>query len=334
MNKDIAVVVQSYPAFRIVYHLINNDYKVHVLSSNSSVLKYCQFASIDAIHLECKLFNHYLIRRTPFKYLLNYIYVKKELTRIININKFTLLFTILGLEIKILPAVLSLKEDIYFWDDSYCVTRIKSNSVKLKDFIKLKIFNIATNNNFKYYRDTSMHNFLCMDKFNFKKNIKILPDDFVINKKIPFNISCKIKKSYYIVLLGDYSLYSMSLKINIAKLLNLIEEIKIIYKEKLFYKPHPGSSSVVGLDIFEGRIIDEYIPIETMIDSIGCIISIGSASSITVANSGKLLGLGTILDLRSELKKLSSTQGLFHVADKSQLFSQINFKIDQFNFQQ
>ncbi len=322
MNSNVLLVVQSYPALRILYHLIAKGFNVEVLSTNKTVIKYCKYYDITVKDMNLKIIENTFLKNYKIKYIINYLIVKYIISTYINKKNFSLVFTILGLDLKLLPAILSLKYKIYFWDDSNCVKRLRINNLNIRDQLFLTFFNFITKNKFYYYSDTTFAKFMCVDIEKLNKNIEILPNNYVKNI-IPNQLLRKNKKNYKIILLGDYSLYAMSLKVNIIKLLNLIEEINSTFKNCLYYKPHPGSNSIIGLEIFEGRVIDDFIPIESIIDSVNCVLCIGSTASIMDIYSNKLLGLGYIIDLRPELINLSKAQGLTHISNKASLINQI-----------
>ena len=220
----------------------------------------------------------------------------------------------------LLPAFLNLRRAFYYWDDSFYAKRQKITKPSLTLKVKNSILNLIYGTKFTLFTDESMTFFPWIEEYRLPKNCLKLSGN--VNSAIP---SLKYKNGFKInrwkiVFLGDYDFYDMSQRCNIAKLIRLIERLNDLYFDGVFYKSHPGSVSSSHETIFGANEIDSFIPIEIIGNSCEIILTLGSAAVLSLKETNaKVIGIGKLVDMCSDLFPMSEIQGLTHVEDFASL---------------
>jgi len=329
LKKKVVVLIQSYQNLQVVYHLINSGHNFLICTSNHSVYKFCilmgwEVYGLNFIKLKIKFFN-ITILRIFFSFLHFYIF-RRYLHKISNKEPVSYLITILGMDYELLPAFLNLEREVFFWDDSWYAKHKIVKNVTLKKLIKLKLYNFLFSTNFKYIKEETFDYIMMHDVNDLKSSIKIIKYKS-INKTIPQHVLKKFSNNKYpIIILGDYSFFSISRKINIGKFIILIKKLFKDFPGSVFYKPHPGSTSCFySTKLFGKNLISDFIPAEILCSTGSIILTVGSATSasLSVKNSRKIIGIGKLVDLRKNLFPMSIRQGLKHVNDYNDLLDKI-----------
>ena len=218
LKKKVVVLIQSYQNLQVVYHLINSGHNFLICTSNHSVYKFCilmgwEVYGLNFIKLKIKFFNITILR--IFFSFLNFYILRRYLQKISNKEPVSYLITILGMDYELLPAFLNLEREVFFWDDSWYSRHKIVKNITLKKIIKLKLYNFLFSTNFRYIKDETFDNIMMHDVNDLKSSIKIIKYKS-INKTIPQQILKKFSNNKYpIIILGDYSFFSISRKINI-----------------------------------------------------------------------------------------------------------------------
>tara|TARA_B110000908_G_scaffold80909_1_gene96972 strand:- start:26108 stop:27154 length:1047 start_codon:yes stop_codon:yes gene_type:complete len=329
-KNRIVLLVQSFPALRLLYFLVDKNYKILVVTSNQNVKRLCQSLAIPYILICPKIQNYYLIFLIP-KFLLRYTdkllkfrAANKALRRLGKYKDLDFIITIVGMDWNVLPAFLNLGAPFYYWDDSFYAKRHKSTSSSL--FVKLKnsIQNLVYKTKFELFNDDIMVDFPWTEVNRLPKHCLQLSGqiDSVI---LPLKHGSKFnEKKWKIVLIGDYDFYEMSKKCNIVKLIRLVEKLRYMYPDKVFYKAHPGSTSQSHKALFGDNEIDSFLPIEIIGNSCEIILTLGSAAAISLKNtSTRVVGIGELVDMCRDLFPMSEVQGVRHVEDFGVLTSML-----------
>lgn len=329
LKKKVIVLIQSYQNLQIVYHLINSGHKFLICTSNHSVYKLClllgwEVYGLNFIKLKVKYFNIKFFR--IFFSFLNFYILRRYLKKISDKEPVSYLITILGMDYELLPAFLNLERKVFFWNDSTYARPKMVKNFNLKKKIKLKLYNFLFSTNFKYFKDETFDSYMWHDINDLKSFIKIIKYKSV-NKTVPQQILKKfLNNKYSIIILGDYSFFSLSRKINIGKFIILIKKLLKDFPGSVFYKPHPGSTNCFySSKLFGKNIISDFIPAEILCSTGAIILTVGSATSksLSVKNSRKIIGIGKLVDLRDDLFPMSIRQGLKHVNDYNDLLEKI-----------
>ena len=227
---------------------------------------------------------------------------------------------------KILPAFLNLKNEFFFWNDSFYSPAAKSHTSNFFLRFKNQIQNVVYRTKFSLYNDHLMPNIPLTSLKDLPPNCVHLdgePNSNITNLMPTKNL---FNKEYEIVLLGDYEFYDLSRKCNIIKLIDLINDLNLRYPDKVYYKPHPGSVGSSHLKYFGRNIIEDFIPIEMIGNNCRVIMTIGSASVVNLKKTvAKVIGIGNLVDLCNDLYETSERQGLKHIKD----LEAFHKKIDQ-----
>ncbi len=331
-SKEVYLLVQSYVALRLAYFLIFKKYNLTIITSKPSVVQFCNALKIPVIapnYYEKINFINKIFIKLKINIIIRNLYWKKKLKLIAEKNKNCIfIITILGMDYEILPALIGMKDNLVYFDDSFYAKRYHQKNQGLLRVIKLKLFNSILGTKFNYFNDEIMSGFTWMNLNDLPKEIIKLPCSEMRGYAGKINLTITNKK-YPIVFLGDYNLFEMSQKCNIGKLLNILQEINKFYPGKLFYKPHPGATDKDGLTIFNENVIPDYFPAEILSNNVDCFLTIGSAAVVSLDHERvKVIGLGNLVDLIPELLNMSSIQGLNNVKDKSALFKLISDSIE------
>jgi len=329
LKKKVIVLVQSYPNLQAVYHLIKSGHNFLICTSNHSVYKFCilmgwEVYGLNFIKLKIKFFNITILR--IFFSFLNFHILRRYLKKISNKEPVSYLITILGMDYELLPAFLNLERKVFYWNDTpYIKSKIVKN-VNLKKIIKLKLYNFLFSTNFKYFKTEIFDHYMWHDINTLNSFIKIIKYKS-INKAIPQQILKKFSNNKYpIIILGDYSFFSISRKINIGKFIILIRKLLEDFPGSVFYKPHPGSTSCLySSKLFGKNIISDFIPAEILCSSGSIILTVGSATSVSlsVRDLRKVIGIGKLVDLRKDLFPTTFRENLKHVTNYNDLFDKI-----------
>lgn len=337
-KNRIVLLVQSYPALRLLYFLIGKNYKILVLTSDQKVKKLCQSLKIPYIFFRPEIKKDYLIFLIP-KFLLPNINkllifrtANKVLWRLRKYNDLDFIITIVGMDWNLVPAFLNLGAPFYFWDDSFYAKRHKSTNLSLLVKLKNSIQNLVFKTKFELFNDEIMTNFPWTDLNRLPKNCLQLSGQ-INSTTIPSKLRSKFnKKKWKIVLIGDYDFYEMSIKCNIVKLIRLVEKLKYMYPNEVFYKPHPGSMSQSHKSLFGDNEIDSAVPIELLGNSCDTILTIGSAAAIGLKDtSARVIGIGELVDMCRDLFPMSEVQGIKHVESFEALTSMLGDTPDSSN---
>ena len=330
LNNRVVLLVQSYPALRLLYWLIENGQNVLVLTSKPHVKSVCESLVIPNILIQFSMPKNRLYFLIPNFLLRNIesftasIISKKTLRRLTKYEKLDFIITIAGMDWVLLPVFLNLRRSFYYWDDSFYAKRHKITKPRLTLKVKNLILNLIYGSKFTLFTDEYMAFFPWIEEYRMPKNCLKLSGN--INSAIPslkYENDLKTNR-WKIVFLGDYDFYDMSKKCNIAKLIRLIERLKDLYSDGVFYKSHPGSVSRSHETTFGANEIDSFIPIEIVGNSCEIILTLGSAAVLSLKETNaKVIGIGKLVDMCSDLFPMSEIQGLTHVENFAALQSVI-----------
>lgn len=319
-NKRVVLLVQSYPAFRLVYFLLKKNQKVLIFTTHEGVRKVCAYLKLPCVCPEVVIDKvNYLLplffKRNLESYLTN-LSSRRALGRLLKYREIDFVITIVGMDRKILPAFLNLKKNFFLWDDSFYVAAKKNTNNNILLRFKNSLLNLVYRTNFSLHHDSVMANIPLTDSKDLPVNCINLsgePEKYLTD---PRYTKGNIHKKYEIVFLGDYDFYEMSRKCNIVKLISLIKKINRQYPNKVFYKPHPGSWGNSHIKYFGKNIIEDFMPIEVISHQCQVIITLGSASVLSLKNTNtQVIGIGNLVDMCQDLFEMSEAQGLKHVKE-------------------
>jgi hypothetical protein len=320
LNRRIVILVQSYPAFRMVYYLKVNNHDVIVLTTKTDIRKVCNSLGIFCIMPKPVIINKYIIYYLPNaiknilqNYLINLSskFILKKLSKKNNVD---FIITILGMDRAILPAFLNFKKAFYYWDDSFYANRWKSDTLKIVSAIKIHIQNFLFSTHYKLFNDEMMKNFPWTARNSLPDNCTELISnlDTSISQSLPPVKS--FDKMYDLVILGGYDFYEFSKKCNIVKLINLVEKLQDRYPDKVFYKAHPGTKSLTHKVFFGTNEVESFMPIEIIGNSCKVVLTLGSAAVVSLKKtSAEVVGIGKLVDMCDDLYEMAKIQGLNNV---------------------
>lgn len=337
-NKRVILLIQSYPAFRLLYWLSANGQNILVLTSKPHIRRVCKSLGISSVLIQFNLPKNHICYFIPNFFVRNietfikFIISKKILRRLNKHEKLDFITTIVGMDWNLLPAFLNLGAPFYYWDDSFYVKRHKSTNSSLLVKLKNSIQNLVFKTKFELFNDEIMTDFPWTDLNRLPKHCLQLSGQ-INSIAIPSKLLSKFnKKKWKIVLIGDYDFYEMSIKCNIVKLIRLVEKLKYMYPNEVFYKPHPGSMSQSHKSLFGDNEIDSDIPIEILGNSCETILTIGSAAAISLKDtSARVIGIGELVDMCRDLFPMSEVQGIKHVESFGALTSMLDDLPDSTN---